>query len=457
MTTLARSSARTLAIPSSRRLEAYYNASAAGRRRTAYVSRRAHCWRDWSRLQWAALLEKIMTKACVFLISQLLFTAFVYGSSDTITQVAELTASDGIAGDNFGFSVASYGNTAVVSAPSFGALGPGAAYVFTNTQGLWTQIAKLTPSDGYAGDRFGYAVTMNQNTIAVGNDTDAVYVFVEPAGGWTSMTETAELETNGGNLGFTLGISSSGGMVATAATYGVVYQEPANGWENANKFNALLATCDPNERGYVTSIAIGNDFIVQGTADPPAACVFAPGAEIQNNRVQPTALLSASDNALGFGYSCNASGNTVAVAASAGVYVFVEPKGGWVNVDETAKLTNPSPVPNYALGQVAIYNGIIGFGVLDLSPGANPTQGAVLVYAEGPGGWTDSQKANFKVTASDGMSGDYFGTSISISTSGMIVGAPNHSVNGNAGQGAAYIFDRIRKLPAYSFTPTAQP
>jgi uncharacterized protein (DUF2345 family) len=62
------------------------------------------------------------------------------------SQSAEITASDGTSGDDFGASVAMSGNTIVVGAP--GQVGVGAAYVFTGSGTNWNQVAKLTPSDG---------------------------------------------------------------------------------------------------------------------------------------------------------------------------------------------------------------------------------------------------------------------------------------------------------------------
>ena len=78
-----------------------------------------------------------------------------------MTQTAKLTASDGAADDDFGYSVSISGNTVVVGAP-YATVGgnsdQGAAYVFTEPGSGWanmTQTAKLTASDGAAGDEFG--------------------------------------------------------------------------------------------------------------------------------------------------------------------------------------------------------------------------------------------------------------------------------------------------------------
>src|SRR5262249_21035699 len=95
--------------------------------------------------------------------------AYVFTRSGSAwTPIAELTASDGAAGAEFGVSVSIDGNTIVV-----GALGAtinghskqGAAYVFTRSGSAWTQAAELTASDGVANDLFGYSVSISGNTV----------------------------------------------------------------------------------------------------------------------------------------------------------------------------------------------------------------------------------------------------------------------------------------------------
>ena len=67
--------------------------------------------------------------------------------------LAQLKASDAVAGDAFGAgSVAVSGNTAVVGAPTHGPYGR--AYVFTRTATGWKQVAELKPS-GSPGSCFG--------------------------------------------------------------------------------------------------------------------------------------------------------------------------------------------------------------------------------------------------------------------------------------------------------------
>ena len=98
--------------------------------------------------------------------------AYVFTRSGTDwTPQAKLTASDGAAGDQFGLSVGIEGDTAVVGSPiaRVGAnLARGAAYVFTRDGTIWNEFQKLVASDGAVGDLFGFSVAIDGNTIVAG-------------------------------------------------------------------------------------------------------------------------------------------------------------------------------------------------------------------------------------------------------------------------------------------------
>jgi hypothetical protein len=168
----------------------------------------------------------------------------------TITQTAKLIASDGGYRDNLGWSVSISGNALVAGSPQTGSAGLGAAYVFVKPASGWangTQTAKLTASDGMSGQYFGYSVSIGGNTVVAGkpqfNDggVGAAYVFVKPASGWTSRTQNVKLIPSDGSPGDRFGYSAvtNGELVFVGAPYkpgggslGSVYlfAEPANGW-----------------------------------------------------------------------------------------------------------------------------------------------------------------------------------------------------------------------------------
>lgn len=82
-------------------------------------------------------------------------------------EAAKLTAFDGAFDDQFGWSVAVDGDTAVVSTYRDDRV-KGAAYVYIRRSGTWSQVAKLTASDGAAGGRFGYSIAMDGDSVVVG-------------------------------------------------------------------------------------------------------------------------------------------------------------------------------------------------------------------------------------------------------------------------------------------------
>jgi hypothetical protein len=84
-----------------------------------------------------------------------------------VGQSARLSASDGEANDQFGFSVALNGETAIVGAflDNVGANSDqGSAYVFVRSGTVWTEQQKLTASDGAASDQFGFSVSISGDT-----------------------------------------------------------------------------------------------------------------------------------------------------------------------------------------------------------------------------------------------------------------------------------------------------
>jgi len=112
----------------------------------------------------------------------------------TVTIISDiqrkLTASDGAANDVFGYSVSLFGDTVLIGAHHASA-DSGSAYVFKRVDGVWSEEAKLTASDGAANDHFGHSVSLDGDTALIGAYRDdaggvnegAAYVFKRVGGG----------------------------------------------------------------------------------------------------------------------------------------------------------------------------------------------------------------------------------------------------------------------------------
>jgi hypothetical protein len=108
------------------------------------------------------------------------------------TEQAKITASDGAAGDLFGWNVAISGDYAVVSAlwDDDAGLNSGSAYIFKRNGTAWTEQAKITASDGAAGDGFGTSVAISGDYAVVsacgdddaGLNSGSAYIYDIPIG-----------------------------------------------------------------------------------------------------------------------------------------------------------------------------------------------------------------------------------------------------------------------------------
>ncbi len=239
------------------------------------------------------------------------------GAWANATQTAKLTASDPATGDRLGCSVAISGPTVVAGAPGarIGANGQqGAAYVFVRPSSGWRsgtqtqhESAKLTASDGSAGDGLGSALAVDGATIVAGvgsasvgtnSGQGAVYVFAEPAVGWgaamSPQHEAAKLTASDGNGGDGLGASvgiSAGAVVAGAPFADVtnlgqgtayVFDEPSSGWSSWHETAKLVASDGAANDGFGTAVAVDGGTVVAG----------APAAMVNGNIAQGAAYVS---------------------------------------------------------------------------------------------------------------------------------------------------------------------
>lgn len=115
--------------------------------------------------------------------------------------------------DDFGFSIAMWGDRMVIGAsgdddactPASLTCDSGAAYLFERVNGVWHETQKFRPADNSAEDEFGYAVAMTDTSILVGArmhdgpapDAGAAYLFditcIEPCMGDLNFDGTVNL------------------------------------------------------------------------------------------------------------------------------------------------------------------------------------------------------------------------------------------------------------------------
>jgi len=280
-------------------------------------------------------------------------SAYVFVNSGGVwSQQAELKASDAATGDNFGGSVAIAGSTVVVGAKTKDSF-QGAAYVFAWSGGVWTQRAKLTASDGEGYDQFGWSVAVSGSTAVVTapfrNGTGAAYVFVRSGSIWTQQ---AEVTASDGvtDDGFGISVAMSGASMLIGAPYrnsyagaGYVFTGSGAIWSQEAELTASDGA--PNDYfGY--GLAISGNTAVMGAmgrnSGTGTAYVFVNSLGTWLQQAELTASDGAHDYF--FGRSVAISRTTALVGSAnqsysnGAAYVFVRSGGSW---SQQAELTAP--------------------------------------------------------------------------------------------------------------------
>ncbi len=194
--------------------------------------------------------------------------AYIFSNSGSSwSQVAELLASDGGAFDDFGYSVDISGNKALVGASGVPGDGTyhGAAYVFENSDSGWTQVAILQPDNSYLGDFFGTAVSLDGDTALVGSyarkysggpGNGAAFVFSDASGSWTQVQELTASDGKKSDY-FGLYVAVDGDEAVIGAPYATIGPNDSEGsaylftrsngtWSQTRKFLASDATAKIN-------------------------------------------------------------------------------------------------------------------------------------------------------------------------------------------------------------------
>jgi hypothetical protein len=220
-------------------------------------------------------------------------------TGSTWTQQQELTASDGAANSSFGDSVAISGDTILVGSyhKTFGTnTFQGAAYVFAQSGDVWSQQQELTATDGAAGDDFGYSVALSGATALVGAysktvdshaNQGAAYVFVSNAGTWTQQQELTTSEgAAGDDFGCAMALSGTTALVGAygkafgANTFqGAAYVFTSSG-DTWTQLQQLTATDGAQYDEFGNSVALSGTLALVGADNKAAAgAMFGQGGE----------------------------------------------------------------------------------------------------------------------------------------------------------------------------------
>jgi len=401
-------------------------------------------------------------RACIRVGSLLLiFVALQPGMAiaQVISQEAKLLASPS-AGANSGASVSISGDTAVVGAP-FENNSKGAAYVFLrdNVTG-WALQQVLTANDGAADDLFGASVSISGDNVAVGaagrtSRTGAVYTFNRSGTRWTQgVTLTATGGAAGDKLGYAVSIqgltlvagapfSNIGAKTAVGSAY--VFTSLDGGVNWAQQFHIQVITGQAKAGDHLGwSVALSGNTALIGAPDDDfgnktdagSVYVFVRNGSVwtQQTRINPGAMAGTRVGASVALFSNTAVlGADGASSAKGAAYIYSRSGTAW-SLLSTLTASDAVAGDHFGTG-VAVSGSLAVVG----APFANATgAGSGKGYVFGLVGGVYQQIAT--LVATDNTAGDNFGASASLDAGRALMGSPLATTGANTGNGAAYVF-----------------
>jgi hypothetical protein len=213
--------------------------------------------------------------------------AYVFeNSGGTWSQTGKLTASDASASANFAQSVAISGTTVAAGAMQAG--GSGAVYLFDRSGGLWTQTQKLVPSDPVNGAQFGAFVGIDGTrllTSAIGADgtNGAVYAFALSGGTWSQTQRLTVADAAFGSLGYGLSMAGTNAVFGASSFSGYrgkayVFKFGGASWSQSYQLVASDVAPDM-QYGYPSVISADSTVIGAPGAGSASGAVYVYGIQ----------------------------------------------------------------------------------------------------------------------------------------------------------------------------------
>ena len=377
------------------------------------------------------------------------FAVSVAEPSYTQCETQILAPSDLAAGDRFGGAVDHSAELAVVGAnrhDTAAGTDAGAVYVYGKQGAGWALVQKLTPADAAASDFLGVSVALSGDRIlasasgddGAASDAGSVYVFEEQGGVWV---ETAELTTSDAGPSDLLGRSidlegdravigapfHDGTGIGRGAAY--VFEHQGGAWIQTAKLvpppGTGLLQFGISVSLPAAAILVGAQLASQQAHEAGSAFVFQKLGPLW---FQQAKLLAADPTvAAQFGGSVSLAGTRAVIGASnhdlgggvsaGAVYVFEQSGAAWAQV---AKLTASDAIAEDQFGSSVDQSGdLILVGDLGDDVGGFVSGSAYLFEKQGPT-WVETAK----LTSSDTAPSDVFGEAVSLAAGWALIGAP---------------------------------
>jgi len=407
------------------------------------------------------IVRRTLTAALYMIVGAL--PATVTAQTCTTTELTKVIPFDTQTLDRFGRAVDISGTNAIIGAyhDADNGLNAGAAYIFHFNGTTWIRARKFVPTDVAAEDRYGTSVSIDGNVAIVGAvyDTDlgsrsgSAYIYRFNGTSW--LFDAKILASDGAiDDRFGRSVSISGDVAVVGAIWdddngidsgsAYVYRYDGTTWIEEAKITASDGmTLDK----YGWSVSITDNLIMVGAKwsdvtgiDSGASYIYRFDGSTWNEEAKlapPSSL--ANDH---FGYSVSIEGDTAVAGAtwdsdlglkSGAAYVYRFDGTNW---NEEAKLHASDGVTNDRFGySVSISGDMVVIGDF-AHPDNGLDAGSAFLYKYDGSAWVEQSE----LLPSDGTTGDHYGRSVALSGNSIVVGA-YFDDQGGLEAGSAYFID----------------
>lgn len=403
---------------------------------------------------------------------------------DPWIQLAQLSANDAAASDEFGRAVAISGDLAIIGAPQESHAGDesGSAYIFARnsaTPDTWAQVTKLTASDAAPDDHFGTSVAISGDMAIVGasgasNGSGSAYIFMRNQNGQDQWSQLKKLTANDAMdyhyFGNSVAIDGDVAIVGSyfdshagdgsGSAYVFTQNQGGDPWIQVKKLTASDAS---SFNFFGKSVAISGDLTIIGAYGKNnregSVYIYERHKNGDEQWGQIKKFRGQSTNHR-FGWAVDINEDLVIVANNpsdalvgtntGSTYIFARDQGGTNHWGRVKKLDANHP-NNHEIccDSVSISQDMAIIGT-SLASASGPSGSFVRLYARDQGG-SDQWGQTQTLDGSSEEALDRFGSSVAISQDWALVGAPKNN-DAAPGAGAARVFG-----PVHAPAPVANP
>jgi hypothetical protein len=375
-------------------------------------------------------------------------------------------------------ALAADGSTLLVGA-SADDLERGAAWVFVRSGDEWTQQAKLVGAGSSVRAQQGDAVALSAdgNTAVVGGGSDsdltgAVWVFTRSNGLWTQQGD--KLVGTGGQgpvatQGRSVALSAAGNTLVVGGPYdnghvGAVWVFSRSNGVWTQQGAKLVATDGVGPSEFGTSVAVsadGNTLVIGGPHDNAysgAAWVFTRSEGVwtqQGDKLVGTGALG-TWAVQGTSVALSTDGNTAIVAGAdynpdplhggiGAAWVFTRSNGVW---SQQAKLVHAEPIGGGQWWRSAVALSGDGNAAIGGAGGFADEAGAACVYTRSGSSWT---QLGDRLDPADAVGKARFGASVAVSADGRTAAVGGYW--DNSWVGATWVFTRSESQSQFFWVP----